>query len=233
MSSILVVEDEPSTQKILTLALRKWGYEVVCAASAGEGAALLKKRDDIRLVLLDRGLPDGDGLKICRALKTDPRTRHLPVIVLTGLDELDDKLKTYKSGADIHLTKPISLPLLKRYVATFMDRIPYRGEGADALSCGMLTLLPQAKKALIGGKSIEDLPPRLFDLLYLLASKQGRDVSTRTLIQKLWGGSVRDSEVAVSISRLRQRLGPELGLLIRSNRGRGYSIDADFRPPTA
>ncbi len=233
MIRILVVEDDPSTQSLLTGALKKWGYTPLCASSAHEGRSLLSEHEDIRLILLDRGLPDGDGLQICRALKADPRTRHVPVIVLTGLEELEDELGTYKSGGDIHLTKPIDLERLKRYVATFMDRIPYRGEDSDTLRCGALTLVPKSKKAIIGTDSIENISDRLFDLLYLLASKQGQAVPVRLITQKLWGGHVKDASVAVNISRLRRRLGPRFSPLIKSLHGTGYAIDVTFKPASA
>jgi len=233
MIRILVVEDDATTRKILSAALSRWGYEPVCAATAREGRARLAESGDIRLVLLDRGLPDGDGLRVCRALKADPRTRHLPVIVLTALDALNDELGTYKSGADLHLKKPIDLPVLKRYVETFLDRIPYRREDAQTLTCGALILTPRLRKVVIAAESLENFPAALFDLLYLLASKQGQAVPARSILQKLWGGRVRDSQLAVNISRLRRRLGPRLAPIVMSLRGTGYRIDVDFRPPRA
>lgn len=227
---VLIVEDDPTMRELLADAVVDWGHQALNAASVAEGEALAARREDIRLVLLDRRLPDGDGLRLCRALKADPRTRPLPVIVLTGLGEFEQELWTYHSGADLHLTKPLDLPALKRYAAAFLNRIPYRRDDARTLRCGALTLMPKAGKALVAGRPFEHIPRRLYDVLYHLAARQGRAVSSKALVQKLWGGSVRDSEAAVAVARLRRHLGPRLGPIVATRRGRGYFIDPAFTP---
>lgn len=231
MAKILVVEDEPTQQRLLAAGLRRLGHDPLLAGSVAQGMEVLSATAEVGLVILDRQLPDGDGLKVCRDLKRDPRTRHLPVIVLTTLSEFDQELDTYRSGADLFMPKPVQLAKLEKYLGALLDRIPYRGLGTDKLECGVLTLEPLGRKARVGGCQVDAIPERLFALLYLLASKQGKLVTRKVIVQKLWGSTVRDKEVDVTVSRLRKCLGPRLSGVVRAFRGEGYAVVPDFSLP--
>lgn len=229
MARILIVEDDATQQRILRAALVRLNHEVLCASRVDEGFAHLADGAKVDLIILDRQLPDGEGLKVCRRLKKDPRTRLIPVIVLTTLSKFDEELVSIKSGADLFLPKPVDLVKLRGYISTLLDRLPYRGEDTKTLACGPLSLEPRERRVRVADRLIEDVPERLFALLYFLATHQGRLVSRKVIVQKLWGSTVRDKEVDVSVSRLRRCLGPGLAGIIRSVRGDGYAINLEFK----
>ena len=230
MGRILIIEDDPSQQRVLRSCLQRLGHEVLCVARVDEGFAKIDAGEPFDLIILDRQLPDGEGLQVCRRLKRDPRTRLVPAIVLTTLKDFGEELQSYKSGADLFLPKPVDLTKLKGYVATLLDRTPYRGESSEALICGPLSLEPRERRVRVGAVVIDGLPEKPFALLYLLATRQGRMISRKVILQKLWGSTVRDKEVDVTVSRLRSALGPACAGLIRSIRGDGYGINLDFKP---
>jgi DNA-binding response OmpR family regulator len=227
---ILVVEDDATIRLNLVKILKKSGHEVSEVARVKEGRDLLEAGEEINLLVLDRKLPDGDGLEVCRALKADPRTRTLPVVVLTSLEEFEEELASYKSGADLFLTKPVDAKKLLKYVSTMLDRIPYRGEKTDELVCGAVTLVPKERRVKAGEHVVSGIPHRLFDILYLLGKRRGKTLSRPVIIQKLWGSTVRDKQVDISVSRLRKLLGPPFEGLIVSMRSGGYSLNMDFKP---
>jgi two-component system phosphate regulon response regulator PhoB len=174
-------------------------------------------------------LPDGDGLEVCLKIKRDPRTRIIPIIILTSLDEFEDELKSLKSGADYFLTKPVDKKKLLSYVSAMVKRTPYRGEITDKLIAGSVVIDPKQRSISYKGTVVENIPHRLFALLYLIASRQGRIVPRSVLVQKLWGNTVRDKQVDITVSRLRSLLGPHLKGLVRSMRSGGYMFDPEHK----
>ncbi|HMB70148.1 MAG TPA: response regulator [bacterium] len=108
---ILVVDDEPPIREILKFQLENAGFEVACAEDGAEGLQMVEERPP-DLVLLDLMIPQMDGYEVCRRLKRDYSTRHIPVIILTARGELDEKLKGLESGANDYVTKPFSVPEL-------------------------------------------------------------------------------------------------------------------------
>jgi DNA-binding response OmpR family regulator len=226
----LIVEDDETQRKIIAACLGAAGLRVTAVGRIAQALALIDGGERIDLFILDRNLPDGDGLSVCRRLKRDSRTRLAPVIVLTSMSEFKEQLQSYKSGADLFLPKPVEIKKLGAYVSALASRETSKGETTETLSCGKLTLEPESRGVRVGSISLEGLAERPFALLYLLAARQGRPVPAKTILQKLWGSAVRDKEVAVTVSRLRRRLGPRLAGLIRFVSGAGYSINPDFTP---
>ncbi|MBI2071412.1 MAG: response regulator transcription factor [Elusimicrobia bacterium] len=228
MGQVLIVEDEPVTQKILVKAFQKWGYKTLAASTLAQAQRLLGQRKDIALVILDLMLPDGDGIKLCRKIKRNPQTRLLPVVVLTSLKRFRYAIHAYRNGADLHLTKPIDLAKLKQYAKAIVHRLPYRGERPHFLTYGALTFQPDENKVFVRGRAPLHLPVRLFGLLYLLALRQGKVVPRVVLVRRLWKNSVRDKEVDVAVSRLRRHLGPKLSRLVKTVSGQGYALAHDL-----
>ena len=226
----LLLEDDDTQSKILVATLKSAGLRATAVKRVDAALELIDKGEHVDLFILDRNLPDGDGLAVCRRLKRDPRTRLLPVIVLTTRSEFDEELKSYKSGADLFLAKPVDIRKFSAFASTLVRRENAKGETPDLLVCGRLKLDPKERTAWVDDVAFKGIPERLFSLLYLLASHQGRPVPAKALLQKLWGSTVRDKEVAVTVSRLRKILGPRNAGLIRFINGAGYSIDPDFTP---
>jgi DNA-binding response OmpR family regulator len=229
MADILVVEDELVVRKVVVKYLESEGHQVASVGTVKAGLKLLESNRVFHLLVLDRKLPDGDGLEVCLKLKRDPRTRIIPVIILTSIQDFDQELKSYKDGADLFLHKPVDRKKLLKYVAALVKRTPYRGEVSDKLAVGEVLLDPKQRSLNFKGKTVENIPQRLFALLYLIASRSGRTVPRSILVQKLWGNTVRDKQVDITVSRLRTLLGPELKGLVRSMRGGGYMFDANLK----
>lgn len=228
---ILVVEDEAAFRGVLERALRRWGHEPVACERLREAADLVHREADLGLVLLDRQVADGDGLTLCRRLKRDPRTRGLPVLMLTGLTGFDDELAGYEGGADLYLSKPVDLEKLRKYLEALLRRRAARDENPGQLRCGTLVLDLEAGVVRAGTRTAGPVPPKLFDLLVHLAARQGRTVSRESLLRKVWKSPVRDKQVDIAVLRLRKALGPELGPCVEAVRGKGYRIAPAFAAP--
>jgi len=222
-SRVLIAEDDPAVSKFLSKIVKSLALEPLVADNL-EAAKQLLREHPVELVLLDRTLRDGkDSLGLCLALKKDPKTRLIPVIILTGLEGFDEKIKSYQAGADLFLSKPADAGELKRYIRAFLTRTPYKDEVEGRVECGKLRLDLNERSVSIGQRVYKDLPAKHFDFLYLLASRRGQTVSRESLVLKLWNNEVRDKEVDVLVSRLRDRLGPDASI-IEPIRGYGYRL---------
>jgi two-component system phosphate regulon response regulator PhoB len=220
---VLIAEDEPQFAAVLEKVIRGMGLHPLVAADLKSAKDLLR-HFPVRLAILDRKLKDGrDSLGICLELKKDPKTRAVPVIILTGLAEFEEELNSYRAGADLFLHKPVRIAELQRYVRAFMTRMPYKEEMQSKLHFGSIALDLAERAVFVGPKTHRDLPAKQFDLIYLLVSRQGKAVSRESLVRKLWNNEVRDKEVDVLVSRLRDNLGDD-SFIIEPVRGLGYRI---------
>jgi two-component system, OmpR family, phosphate regulon response regulator PhoB len=220
--AILIVEDEPVTQRLIAASLERAGYQVVRAASVPE--AELAMRDVLPdLVLLDWMLPETSGVTFLRKLQTDRRTRRLPVIMLTGRSEEADKVTGLEAGADDYVTKPFSYrELLARVKAVVRRRTPLCGD--ELVECGDLKLDPAAHRITAGADKIE-LWATEFRLLHFLMTHPNRVYSRGQLLDEVWGDHVfvGDRTVDVHIRHLRKALKPSRHEhLIETVRGAGY-----------
>lgn len=220
MATVLVVEDDPVQAKVLSLVARAAGHRLLTAHTLAAARRLSGEAD---LVFLDRVLPDGDGLSLCRALKREPSSRATPVVVLTALDAFEDELDVYRAGADLYLGKPVPAARLRRYLEALLDRLPYRELRPALLRSGGVELDPSRRSVARGAHRVNGLPERLFEVLYLIAAREGAVLSRRQLLQRVWGGRVREKEAAVAVCRLRRVLGPSLRGLIGTVPG-GYRL---------
>ncbi len=219
---ILVVEDEPDIRELIELNLRREGYTVHGAATGEEGVDLCQKLLPA-LVLLDLMLPGMDGLEVCKRLKSDGRTRNIPVIMLTARSEESDIVSGLEVGADDYVTKPFSPRVL---VARIRARLRAQAEGVSdsnsAIRRGRLYIDPGRHLVKVDD-SQAPLTSTEFKILHLLAQKAGWVFSRYDIVDAVRGDGtiVADRAVDVHIVGLRKKLGP-CGEYIQTVRGVGY-----------
>jgi DNA-binding response OmpR family regulator len=216
---VMVVEDEPNIAGLLRTYLERAGYGVLWVRS-GEDALVELRRQPVRLVVLDIGLPGMDGFEVCRRIAGE-----VPVIMLTARDEEPDRVAGLEVGADDYVAKPFSPRELTARVKAVLRRTGRDGAGnlQDVLALGPVVLAAGAREVHVDGREVE-LTQREFDLLEYLLRHAGQVVSRDQLLESVWGflspGETRTVEVHVA--QLRKKLGhPEL---IRTVRGLGYKV---------
>src|SRR6266702_5753346 len=220
--NILIIEDESDVADLLTLNLRKAGFRISTAADGASG--LQKARDDRPdFIVLDLMLPKMLGLEVCKILKNDTATRHIPILMLTAKAEEIDRIVGLEFGADDYVTKPFS----PREVVLRIKAILRRGNGEethDRLSAGPITIDPARHEVLVSGKRV-DLTSLEFKLLRTLMQRRGRVQERDRLLNEVWGyESVIDTRtVDTHVRRLREKLG-KAGDIIETVRGFGYRL---------
>jgi two-component system, OmpR family, alkaline phosphatase synthesis response regulator PhoP len=219
---ILVVDDEEDLLELIHYNLSKEGYQVRCVSS-GE-MALREARSLLPdLILLDLLLPAVDGLGVCRALKSDPQTRHIPIVMVTAKTEESDVVSGLELGADDYITKPFSPRVLLARIRAVLRR---RGAGSaddpGAIRVHELSIHPGRHEVLLRGEPIE-LTFTEFRLLHFLARKPGWAFSRNQIVDAVKGEDypVTERSVDVQVAGLRKKLG-ELGSYIETVRGVGY-----------
>jgi len=213
---ILLVEDEDSIAEPLAAGLRREGFEVERAATAADALAAAPAD----LVLLDLRLPDGDGLDVCRELRTRGDT---PIIVVTARGEESDRVVGLELGADDYVVKPFGLRELIARIRAVTRRTS--GRAQPVLRAGELEVDERARLARLGERELE-LTPKEFDVLAALARDAGAAVSRRRLLEEVWETSWYGSSktVDVHVAALRRKLG-DAGL-IETVRGVGFRLRA-------
>lgn len=220
---ILIIEDEPDVVDLLSLQLRKTGEFGV--SSAADGATGLRKaREDLPgLIILDLMLPKMPGLEVCKVLKTDPITRHIPIIVLTAKAEEIDRIVGLEFGADDYVTKPFS----PREIILRIKAIFRRGAGEapeEKITAGSITVDPARHRVTVEGKPIR-LTSVEFKLLAMLMKRSGRVQARDRLLNEVWGyeSMIDTRTVDTHVRRLREKLGKAAGA-IETVRGFGYRL---------
>ncbi len=225
-ANILVVEDEPAIQELLTLNLQQAGHLPLRAMSV-EQAQLLMRETQPDLIILDWMLPGVSGIEFARRLKSESATKAIPIIMLTAKGEEADKIRGLEVGADDYVTKPFSpRELLARVKAVLRRRAPQMTD--DPIEVGGLRVDPVTHRVTGNGTPI-DLGPTEFRLLHYLMSNPERVHSRSNVLDKVWGDRVyvEDRTVDVHIRRLRKALevsGHEE--MIQTVRGVGYRFSA-------
>src|SRR6266702_826485 len=222
---ILVVEDETDVADLLTLNLRKAGYGVSMAA---DGASGLQNARDNRpdFIILDLMLPKMSGLEVCKILKSDTATSHIPILMLTAKAEEIDRIVGLEFGADDYVTKPFS----PREILLRIRAILRRGETPDeSLKAGPISIDPARHEVRVNGKQVR-LTSLGFKLLQTLMQRRGRVQERDRLLNEVWGyESVIDTRtVDTHVRRLREKLG-KAGEAIETVRGFGYRLRDDYR----
>lgn len=223
MTRILIVEDEPRIAAFLQKGFAAQGFTTDVAQDVAEALALA--RTDPDLVVLDRGLPDGDGLDVLRELRRTERT--VPVILLTARDAVADTVAGLDSGADDYMTKPFSFEeLLARVRARLRQERP--SVQAASLEVGGIVLDLRTRRAHVDGRAV-DLSAREFALAEVLFRHPDQVLSRAQLLDQVWGYDYDPGSnvVEVYVGYLRKKLGRER---IASVRGMGYRLVADRSP---
>jgi len=219
----MVVDDEADVIDMLVINLRSAGFQVVAVEDGA--TALAKARTEApSLIILDLMLPKMPGLEICRVLKSDPATRHIPVIMLTAKAEEVDKIVGLELGADDYVTKPFSPRELILRINRSLRRGKEKVVGVERITIGELALDHTRHEVLVKNIPVE-LTATEFRLLALLMERRGRVQGRDSLLNDVWGyESVIDTRtVDTHVRRLREKLGP-LATYIETIRGVGYRI---------
>ncbi len=218
---ILLVEDDPGIGRVVSRGLAAEGYDVDWRQTAAEAAAALKERA-FATIVLDLGLPDRDGLDLCRDFRA--AGVETPVLMLTARETLADTLDGFRSGADDYLAKPFAFEeLLAR-----LNVLARRGGALQEqrLSVGSLRLDLRARTAECSGVDLA-LTAREFELLAALARRLGETISRQALLDEAWGNETQLTEntVDVYVGYLRRHLADRAGApRIETVRGVGFRL---------
>ena len=221
-ASILVVEDEPAIQELIAVNLARHGHEVRRAATAEEAyRSVAESLPDV--ILLDWMLPDAPGPSITRRLRSEARTRDVPIIMLTARAGEDDKVAGLESGADDYITKPFSPRELEaRIQAVLRRRTPQLTQ--DAVDIEGLLLNPATRSVEGNGLALK-MGPTEFDLLHFFMTHTDRVHTRANILDQVWGDHIfiEDRTVDVHIRRLRDAIAPSgHDDLVETVRGVGY-----------
>lgn len=225
---ILVIEDDPQVADYVARGLREHGHTVDHAADGRDGL-FLASDGSYDVLILDRMLPAMDGLSVLKALRV--AGVKTPVLVLSAVGAVDDRIEGLEAGADDYLVKPFAFSELHARIAALLRRAEAQGGGnAETLiTIGDLEIDLLKRRAKRGSRLI-DLKPREFSLVEFLARNAGRVVTRTMLLEQVWdyhfdpGTNVID----VHISRLRRKLETESeSPILHTVRGAGYRLDAD------
>ena len=223
---ILVVEDEPAIQELITCNLELAGHQALRAQNAEQALEMVRTALP-DLVLLDWMLPGMSGIEFARKLRADKRTQGVPIIMLTARAEERDKLQGLEIGADDYLTKPFSpRELNARVKAVLRRRAPQVTD--DAVEVSGLKLDPASHRVSGNGSALA-LGPTEFRLLHFLMTHAERVYSRTQLLDQVWGDHVfvEERTVDVHIRRLRKALEPSgHDQLIQTVRSAGYRFSA-------
>jgi DNA-binding response OmpR family regulator len=227
-STILLVDDEDSIQKLLTYPLERDGFRVVPARD-GEEALRRFAAEPIDLVVLDVMLPRLDGIEVCKRLRAEST---VPIIMLTARDDEFDKVLGLELGADDYITKPFSIREFRSRVRALLRRAgtAQRARTDGAIEVAGLRVDPDRRTVELKGKPVEVTYVE-FELLRTLASSPGRVFSRRALLESVWGDAAyrEPRTIDVHVRHLREKLerDPSEPDLILTVRGAGYR----FREP--
>jgi two-component system, OmpR family, phosphate regulon response regulator PhoB len=226
-ANILVVEDEPAIQELLTLNLQQAGYQPLRAMSVEQAQQLMREAVP-DLIILDWMLPGMSGIEFARRLKGDTNSKSIPIIMLTAKGGETDKVRGLEVGADDYVTKPFSpRELLARVKAVLRRRAPQMTD--DPIEISGLRVDPLTHRVTGNGTSI-DLGPTEFRLLHYFMTNPERVHSRSNVLDKVWGTGVyvEDRTVDVHIRRLRKALETSGHHdLIQTVRGSGYRFSAN------
>jgi two-component system phosphate regulon response regulator PhoB len=221
---ILVVDDEEDILELVGYNLEKSGYRVDRAETGEEALRMVSdRRPD--LVILDLMLPGINGLEVCRILKANPKTVHLPILMLTAKGSESDVVRGFELGASDYVTKPFSTKiLLARVRAALKKGAGPESKPTDAVRIHNLVVVPQRNFVSVDGKPIQ-LTLSEFRLLVLLARQPGVIFSRYQIVDQVRGEnhSVTDRSVDVHVVSLRKKLG-SAGHLVETVRGMGYRM---------
>ena len=227
---MLVVDDEPDIVELVSYNLKKEGFDV-SSASDGEEALTMIRKGNFDFLILDLMLPGIQGMELCRILRNDPRTAHLPIIMLTAKGEEIDRILGLETGADDYMTKPFSPRELIARVKAVMRRLSEKAEKPQVIRIGDLLINKETYS--VSKKTVPlMLSSTEFKLLVYLVERKGKIFSRDQLLDAVWKDEafVEPRTVDVHIRRLRTHVedDPSEPKYIKTRRGIGYYVEADI-----
>lgn len=222
---VLVIEDEPQMRRLLHTTLHGRGYEVETAATAIAGLDLAATwHPDV--ILLDLGLPDRDGIEVCRRIREWSR---VPIVVVSAREAEADKVQALDLGADDYLTKPFGMNELLARLRVALRHIAPQQSQDSIVRFGDITIDFQRRQVLRAGEELH-LTPTEYDLLRLLVINADRVLTQRHILREVWGpGYEEDAQtLRVFIGQLRRKIepNPTQPTYIRTEVGVGYRFHA-------
>lgn len=217
---ILIADDEPDILEILEYNLSKEGYDVVSAKNGNEALELTKQHMP-DLILLDIMMPGKTGLEVCNILRSQPQYKGIIISFLSALSDETNKINGFDFGGDDYITKPISPKVLISKVNAIFKRLGK--EEAPVIQVGDMIIDRQKYNVIYKGKEIT-LARKEFELLSLLAGKNGRVFLRNEILNNVWGSEVivGDRTIDVHIRKIRQKMGVDC---ITTVKGVGYKFE--------
>lgn len=209
MSKILVVDDDTAINELIKINLELSGYDVISAYDGIQGFTLAKQEMP-DLIVLDVMMPDVDGYTVAKRIRENGSTKDIPILMLTAMGQLQDKVKGFDIGVDDYLVKPFEMEELQVRIRALLKRINAIPESIaikELLTIGDITLLPEAYTVKINDKTTK-LTPIEFDILNLLVQNHDCMVSSAKLLQDIWGYAPGDDveTIRVHIRHLRTKI---------------------------
>ena len=220
---ILVVDDEPDVLELVVYHLEKEAYRVD-VADTGDKALKMARENLPSLLVLDLMLPGINGLEICRLLKRDPKTRDIPILMLTARAAEEDRIKGLELGAHDYVTKPFSPRELVLRIKNLLRLTGKSPNGVELIEAGPFRLDTVRHQATADGRSL-NITATEFKLLCLLASRPGEVQPRETLLRDVWGyePTLDTRTVDTTMQRLRAKLG-QAAQHLETVRGVGYRL---------
>ena len=221
MERILIVDDDPDIQRLVSYNLTQAGFEVATAETGRKALEAVQKHPP-DLIILDLMLPDVDGIEVCRTLRQRENSRRIPIVMLTARGGEIDRVIGFELGADDYVMKPFSPRELVLRVKSIFRRM--KNERTDMLRSGNVQLLPERRQCFVGDNLIV-LTAKEFDLLQELMRAHGNVLSREVLMDRVWGyhGEATSRTLDTHVRRLREKLGRE-GLRVETVRSVGYRM---------
>lgn len=209
MSKILVVDDDEAINELLKINLELFGYDVITAKDGIQGFTLAKQELP-DLVVLDVMMPEVDGYTVAKRIRENSSTKNIPILMLTALNMIEDKVKGFDIGVDDYLVKPFEMEELKVRVRALLKRInaiPESLATKDLLTVGNITLLPEIYSVKILDKTVK-LTPIEFDIFSLLVQNHDCMVPSSKILKDIWGYGPEDDveTIRVHIRHLRTKI---------------------------
>ena len=221
-SHILIIEDEPDINELLSISLIENDYTVSKAFDGEKGLKIARELAP-DLILLDLMLPGISGLDVCKLLKSEQETSFIKIIILTALSQEHDIVKGLELGADDYITKPFSMMVLNARIKSVLRRnLIEKNQFVDTINIDNIQITPKTRTVKID-KEIIDLTFTEFQILLLLSTHPGWVFTRYQIINKIRGDNypVTDRSIDFQIVGLRKKMGPK-GKLIETIRSVGY-----------
>ena len=209
INKILVVDDDTSINELIKVNLELNGYTVLQAYD-GVKAFALAKQELPAIIVLDVMMPEVDGFTVAKRIRENETTKDIPIIMLTALSQLNDKVNGFNIGVDDYLVKPFEIEELIVRIRALLkrtNRIPISASTREILTLEEITLLPEQYSVRIGNKQVK-LTPIEYDIFNLLFQNHGNIVSSSQLLKDVWGYSPDDDveTIRVHIRHLRTKI---------------------------